>query len=64
MWISYVDVRSLLHRGQNMKEQSAELFQVAKSLLLQCPAGTNKAGPFSPSKSPALAEMTDLQLRH
>lgn len=32
--------------------------------LLQCPAGTNKAGPFSPSKSPALAEMTDLQLRH
>lgn len=32
--------------------------------LLQCPAGTNKAGPFSPSKSPALVKMTDLQLRH
>lgn len=31
--------------------------------LLLCPTGTNKAGPFSPPKSPALAKMTDLQLR-
>lgn len=35
-----------------------------QNLSLQRPSGANKAGPFSPLKSPELAEMTDLQLRH
>lgn len=35
-----------------------------KSSFLRRPSGANKAGLFSPFKSPRLAEVTDLQLRY
>lgn len=50
--------------GSKLLKVQSWIVPGGKTSLLRCPSGANKAGLFSPLKSPRLAEVTDLQLRY